>query len=158
MIDQTRKVPTYSLGLVIFYVAMASSDGGDGDPPDTPMTCEACGGAVGEECPWCDGGFQSVAQQGRWRVFRKRMRGISGTYSMLRDMIETIIERLDRATTIEARALAEDGRARLRRWILAEPATAERMESTRDLAKFNGEALDYLMSLRDRDTRPPPES
>lgn len=123
-------------------------DARDTDPPDTPKTCEACGGSVEDDCSWCDRGFQSVEQQARWRNFRKRMQKISGTYSVFRDMLESLIGRLYAIGTPEATRLADGGRERLHKWLLAEPATEGRIAAIQELVAFNGKALDYLTALR----------
>lgn len=76
------------------------------------------------------------------------MQKISGTYSVFRDMLENLIGRLDVLGTPEALRLAEDGRERLHRWTIAEPATQDRLNAIQDLVAFNGKALDHLMSRR----------
>jgi hypothetical protein len=110
--------------------------------------CEACGGSTEDACPWCDQGFQSVEQQVRWRRFRKRMQKISGTYSVFKEMLESLIGRLYALGTPEALKLADEGRDRLHRWVIAEPATQDRLIAIQELMAFNGRALDYFTGLR----------
>lgn len=118
----------------------------DEEPHDTPRLCEACGGRGGQECRWCDAGFQDVGQQKSWREFRRRMRAISGTYSIVASTMSEFIERLEKAGSDETRSMAKEGTDLLRAWTEADPDSPERRKASVDISLFQRKALMLLIS------------
>lgn len=121
---------------------MANGKDGDQGVP-TPRICEACGGQMGD-CKWCTAGYQSPEQQASWRVFRNRMRKISGTYSLLEDLVNQVIGRLEKVRTDRAIGMVEDGRKLLAAWHSAEADTEERKLIVVRMSAFHRKALDLL--------------
>lgn len=115
------------------------------EPKLTPRACEACGG---RGCKWCTDGFQDQEQQTDWRKFRQKMRRISGTYSMLENLVRELVKRMEEIGTEESLKVAERGRSCLHRWIMAEPDTAERRDASVDMNIFQKDALLVLMKKR----------
>jgi hypothetical protein len=120
----------------------------DEDVPDTLKTCEACGGDWQDGCQWCTRGFMGAVQAFRWRIFRTRMRSLSGTYSMFKDMVEDVVDRLLADNTAEGVRLAQSGMASLVAWMGAETDSAERNVASAEVAEFHRRAMDYLSSRR----------
>lgn len=114
------------------------------EEPDTLRLCEACGGFPEDPraCLWCTGGFQSVEQQVRWGLFRRKMKKISGTYDFLRDTVEDLVERLLKVPG--SSDLASEGRALLHEWEVTDPSDKDRRNIAKDLSGFTRRAIDRL--------------
>jgi hypothetical protein len=114
--------------------------------PDTPRSCEACGGDSGDECNWCTNGFQDKAQQLKWKQIRQRMRSVSSTYTGFQGIMEAVLDRLEELGTDEALELKSEGREVVAQWATSAAGSADRDEATRVLMVFHQNALDMLQS------------
>lgn len=113
--------------------------------PDTMSLCEACGGvSCTDECQWCTNGFQNASQKVLWRKFRQRFRHISGTYGLLEEIVEDLLQRLRDDGSPEAIQLHDDGKVVLEAWKNADPTDGGRDVYSEMLKAFNRQALDLL--------------
>lgn len=113
------------------------------DEPKTPVVCKACGG---RSCKWCTNGFQDEDQRREWAEFRRRMRKISATYSLLERVMRELIDRLTEAGTQDARDMASEGQRLLSEWASADPDTKERREASSAIGVFQKKAIRVLLA------------
>ena len=110
---------------------------------DTLRECEACGGR-GLDCPWCNNGLQTLQQQRSWKRFRKRMRKLSGTYSVLEDLILDILDRLGRRGDTGSDVLCSEGMLIMHRWRTLDPLDERRLALFEEMKDYTKRALDHL--------------
>lgn len=115
--------------------------------PDTPKMCEVCAGEW-TDCKWCDHGRMDIESLKRWREFRTKIRKVSGTYSLFRDMVEALADKLETIGTIEGLILSVSGREALYKWTEAETDSVERENASADIAAFHRKAVEMLANTK----------
>ncbi len=117
----------------------------DEEAPDTPRVCEACGG---RSCTWCTDGYQDLQQQKLWHAFRMRMRHISNTYSLLEDIMNNLVDKLEGLGDPKAKDMAKEGRSLLREWREAEADSPQRRAASVSINIFQRAAVLQLVKSR----------
>lgn len=125
------------------------------EEPTTQRTCEACGGAG---CNWCTEGFMNINQFSKWRDFRKRMRNISGTYSMLESIVDNLIQELTKIGHEETLREAQKASIDLRVYLNAEINSKERNNAAMDLISFQRTAIKLIAKHSKRFSSHPPSN
>ena len=116
-------------------------------PPPTLKICQACGGCEGG-CIWCTNGYQTLAQRQAWQEFRYQVKSQSGLYTLLRELVEEVITKLEATEDKNHSKMIDDGKKILFKWVHADPNDTGYELLTRQLSEFSKEALEVISNIK----------
>lgn len=114
-------------------------------PPPTLKLCEACGGSV---CIWCTNGYQTLAQRQAWQEFRYQVKSQSGMHTVLQELVEEVIAKLEALDPIHYLEMINKGKKILSKWINADPDDTGYEFLIRQLSEFSKEALEVISNIK----------
>ena len=120
------------------------------DPPPTLKICEACG-SHGDDCIWCTNGYQTLQQRKIWHEYRVQIRTRSSTHSILQEIVEEVISKLEATNDETHLTMTNEGKKLLTKWVHADPDETNYLLLTRQLSEFNKRALEVISNIKRSD-------
>ena len=116
-------------------------------PPPTLRLCEACG-KNGDVCIWCTNGYQNLAQRQAWHEFRSQVKSQSSIHSLLRELVEEVIDKLEATENNNKYVnVIDEGKKIMYEWIYANPDDTGYAALTRQLSEFTKNALEIISNV-----------